>query len=502
MSWPALQQRPEAASAASVLLPPISDFLSGVIGGMPECAQELAESRHSLLASVRQLLEGPSPFLFTGANVAARGSVVVGEAASTIFSALSAILWAGGGAYTDDTSRPAALLMQQCQALLADSTIAAQLRERQGYPFCSLTTGQQPNAVLLAHLVEGASELVIAHMDGIFNRGICRATQIGIVAASRQQLLALSAAVAQPARMCGSEVAPHESRQLPALATYKGAALLADVAMISAAALDDYPSLLCIPAGLAATVTSGAVAALAFAPFDSSSGRRPPNIEHKMPGCMQYATHAAKFLHVLAQQLRKRSPANAEAARSCLVSQGAAQSLVRLLLWLSEPTTAVATASGVLAEALPALQLMAADAGMRQNLAAADAPHAWEPVAMALRRRLPRRMAARFLPDLDHISAAVASHALGGVPVDAASIAAADAAMAELLLVHAARCRCNCHIDAIKIIKWYNCSISRPRLDCRCLSEEFDWNSELSLVLYSFCVGFVFTGHPVLPSYE
>ena len=114
-----------------------------------------------------------------------------------------------------------------------------------------------------------------------------------------------------------------------------------------------------------------------------------------------------RYLHVLAQQLQKPSRTNAHAARTALTTQGAAQSLVQLLLWLSDPTTAVATASGVLAEALPALRLMAADEDMRQVLAAADGPHEWEPAATALRRRLPRRMAARFLPEVDRVSAAV-----------------------------------------------------------------------------------------------
>ena len=69
-------------------------------------------------------------------------------------------------------------------------------------------------------------------------------------------------------------------------------------------------------------------------------------------------------------------------------------------LWLSEPIMAVATASGVLAGALPALRLMSADEEMRQVLAAADGPHEWEPLAAALRRRVPRRVATRLLPKM------------------------------------------------------------------------------------------------------
>ena len=169
---------------------------------------------------------------------------------------------------------------------------------------------------------------------------------------------------------------------------------------------------------------------------------------------MQYAAHAARYLHVLAQQLQKPSRSNARAARTALTMQGAAQSLVQLLLWLSDPTTAVATASGVLAQALPALRLMAADEDMRQVLAAADGPHEWKPAETALRRRLPRRMAARFLPEVDRVSAAVGlnAHVAGGFSGNAA----AEAAMAELLQVSAINlfrkaCRLICGLTRLSL---------------------------------------------------
>ena len=407
-----------------------------------------------------------------------------------ILSAICAALWAGGCAYADDVSRPAALLVQQCQALLLDCTIAAQLRELQRYPLCSLETGQ-PVAVaeLLARMAEGASQLVITYMNGIFNAEMCLRTQIDIVAGSQQQLLALSAAVTRPALMHSSATEPPGSVQQLVPAAYKGAALLANVAMISTAALDEHPSSICQPAALAATVASGAVAVLVFAPLDSSSGRRPLNIERNMPGCMQYTAHATRFLHVLAQQLCKKNRANAQAARFALVTEEVAQSLVKLLLWLSEPTTAVAIASGVLAEALPALRLMAGDEGMRQVLAAENGAHAWEPVSAALWRRLPRRLAARLMPDLDSISAAVAGSsalAAGSVPVDAAAVAAADAAMAELLQVQPASWCWDWQTDATEPLLWCNCSVFRQHFDCWLLSEKFDKDSELFLMLYYF----------------
>ena len=261
-----------------------------------------------------------------------------------------------------------------------------------------------------------------------------------MLADNQQQLLALSAALARTSHMHGPKGELRKSVQRPAARPYKQAALLASIAGASAEALHQNPPLVCQPAGSAATLASAAVSALAFAAVDSNCSSRPPEIAVKLYGCMQYAAHAAKYMHMLAQQLQKPSRSNARAARTALTTQGAAQSLVRLLLWLSDPTTAVTTASGVLEEALPALRLMAADEDTGQVLAAADGPHEWEPAAAALRRRLPRRMAARFLPEVDCVSAAVVggdAHVLGGTSGDAAAIAAAEAAMAELLQVRA-----------------------------------------------------------------
>ncbi len=218
---------PEAASAAFIMMPNISNFLTGVGGSLPGCVQKLSRVRHSLLASVQQLLEGPAPFL-TGVNVAARGSVVVVEAASTILGAITAAWWAGGIGMADDISRPAAFLLQQCQALLVDSKIAAQLRERQRYPLCSLATSQSPaGAELLARLAGSASELLIGCMDGIFHAEMCLHTQGGIVAASQQQLLALSTAVKRPALMYGLVTEPPGSVQQLVPAAYASAFLLA-----------------------------------------------------------------------------------------------------------------------------------------------------------------------------------------------------------------------------------------------------------------------------------
>ena len=113
----------------------------------------------------------------------------------------------------------------------------------------------------------------------------------------------------------------------------------------------------------------------------------------------------------------------------------AAPALVRLLAWLAEPTTPVATASGVLAESLPALEhRVRSDPPTCHLLAETGGRWEWAPVAAALHRRLPRRMAARFLPEVDRVTAALADSSLLSRDA-AAAVAAADAAMGSLLIV-------------------------------------------------------------------
>ena len=428
---------PEAASAASLLLPSVNTFLDATIGRVPVCAHELSRVRRSLLASVQLLLQGPS-LLLSAAGVAAGGPVLVCEAASSALCAINtAVLLKGDGA-SDITSRPNAQLLQQCLALLADPTISAQLKELWRYPLCSVQRAQPVTcATQIARAANAALGSAIHSMRSITNPMHVRLQPpiMKLLADFQHLVLALSAAVAQPTFLKWSEGGLLTK---PTPRIYEASSLLADIAMLSAAALNDNPSSVCQSAGLACAVASAAVSALAFWELDSSSGSRPPDVADKMASCMHYTAQAAKYMHLLAQQLSKASNANAEAARSALTTRGAAQSLVRLLLWLSEPTTAVATASGVLAEALPALQLMAADEDMRQVLALPGGPHDWEPLAAALRRRLPRRMAARLLPEVDCVSAAVVGHASdapGSVAADDAAIAAAEAAMSQLLQV-------------------------------------------------------------------
>ena len=429
---------PEAASTASVLLPPIGGFLSSLRHSAQACGQKLTRARRSLLASVELVLEGPQPLL-SAACFAACGPVLVGEAAASVLCAINIASWATGTATTCAESRLAARPLQQCVTLLANSTIATQLKKIHCYLMSSMGTAQDC-ATHLKRLADGASVCLYKFLSGPDVPNICMNDRVKMLSENQQQLLALSAAVAWAAHTHGSKSGLQESVQWPAATAYKESSLLAIIAAFAAERLHDNPPLVCQPAGLAGTLASAAVSALAFAAVDSSCSSRPPEIADDMQGCMQYAAHAAKYLHVLAQQLLKPSRTNAHAARTALKTQGAAQALLQLLLWLSEPTTAVATASGVLAEALPALRLVAADEDMRQVLAAAGGPHEWEPAAAALRRRLPRRMAARFLPEVDRVSAAVVganAHVLGGTSGDAAAMAAAEAAMAELLQVRA-----------------------------------------------------------------
>ncbi len=91
-----------------------------------------------------------------------------------------------------------------------------------------------------------------------------------------------------------------------------------------------------------------------------------------------------------------------------MVPAAFAAQLQHLLKWLADPITPVATASAVLQGALTSLERLAASCSTtRQILAAVGGPGEWAPVAAALHRRLPRRMKARYLPDIDRVSAVV-----------------------------------------------------------------------------------------------
>ena len=312
---------PEAASAASVLLPPICNILMTLIDHVQKCSQKLNTARRSLLASVKLVLEGPQPLL-SAACVAACGPVLVGEAAASAYYAIN-IDCVANAAILDGESGLAAQLLLQCSALLSNPTIASQLMNHHDYPMLSLGTAQQ-FAVHLECSADDMRNFVFNYMSKLMISAVRMNSRSKLLADNQQQLLALSAAVARAARKYGSKGGLQQSVHLPAAAVYKVVGLLASIADASAEALHHNPLLVCQPAGLAATLASGAVAALAFAAVDSSCGSRPPEIADEMQGCMQYATHAAKYMHVLAQQLLKPSRTNAHAARTALTTQGAA----------------------------------------------------------------------------------------------------------------------------------------------------------------------------------
>ena len=147
-------------------------------------------------------------------------------------------------------------------------------------------------------------------------------------------------------------------------------------------------------------------------------------------GWPSLARDAAALLHKIITQPDVRL----SAAALALQDVGAAAKLQQMLAWVAE-CPAIATTTATLLEALPALAAIAqADAVASQQLAVKGGPHEWAPVEKTLRRRLPRRMAARLLPMVDAVTAAIA----GAPAVDRGDAAtAADAAMAALLLVSA-----------------------------------------------------------------
>ena len=145
-----------------------------------------------------------------------------------------------------------------------------------------------------------------------------------------------------------------------------------------------------------------AVALLAFAQLDSMAGSSPQGHHELQETPMQKAQKATAWLRHhsrAAAQLQPKDPPN---------DLTVAAAVVRFLRWLAAAAP-IATASAVLAEALPALEALArADPATTQQLAEVGGRWEWAPVAAALRRRLPRRMASRFLPEVDRVTTAVA----------------------------------------------------------------------------------------------
>ncbi len=265
---------PKAASAASVLLLPISSFLDTAGICTSECAQKLVAARRSLLASARLVLEGTLPLL-SAPSVAAHGPAVVVEAAISIVGAISISALARADAAPPVEIQTEALALQQLQALLADP-IAAQLKERLRYPLCSLDCVQSTSVAAQLAGLEVSLEHVITLMADLLNSKPCRQNLTSSLAGTQQQLLALSTAVARPALVRGSGVWPPNCGQQPATAVYQGATLLAKIASLSAGALHQAPSSVCQPTGLGSVLAAAAVSALAFAEVDGNSNTTRP----------------------------------------------------------------------------------------------------------------------------------------------------------------------------------------------------------------------------------
>ena len=188
-------------------------------------------------------------------------------------------------------------------------------------------------------------------------------------------------------------------------------------------------------------VANAAAALLAFAEFDChAGGKLSSEIGGSLRGSMQLAAAGAACMRGLAGQVSRIS-SFAPYGRDCAGSADAslAAQLRDVIAWLAQPTTPVATASAVLVEALVGLQaLVAACSVTKLALAEGDGEFEWAPVAAALRRRLPRRMAARFLPEVDRVSTAVAA-STGSNAADAVDV---EGAMAALLQVRLALLIC------------------------------------------------------------
>ena len=197
-------------------------------------------------------------------------------------------------------------------------------------------------------------------------------------------------------------------------------------------------------------LANAAAALLAFAELDSRAGGKPSSIiGGSLRGSMQLAAAGAGCMRGLAGQVSRISifaPHGRNCANPADVSLMLATQLRHVLIWLAQPTTPVATASAVLVEALAGLEaLVAACPATQLALAEGGGEFEWAPVAAALRRRLPRRMAARFLPEVDRVSTAVAA----STGSHAADVADAEGAMAALLQVRLALLVCSDLISAI-----------------------------------------------------
>lgn len=380
----------------------------------PQCKEAEEKACRTLFATARQLLK-ETPLAATPAAVAEYGAASTAAAAwaaHCILDGVCLIRYAWGNArQLWRASDWHVLLLQRCAGLLADPAMQRQLQAPAPElhalaPYTSTVGCSTATALLSMTLWHGITTQFTA-MRGFLQKFCGTASERREFLLGRpRQLHALAAFVALPGRVAGNMALV--ARELHTSAwQYSVAGFLADALALlhdPQRSLADAKERAAVPPASAA-----AVALLSFGEIASRGGSRPSDVESTVPGNMQLVACAARCLHSLARLLQSGEAAHAAVACAALSSQSAAAMLRNAMAWLAEAATPVATASAVLAEGLPALAAMAgADEATRLLLAEAGGQQEWAPVAAALQQRLPRRMAARFVPDVERVTAAVA----------------------------------------------------------------------------------------------
>ena len=308
-------------ATASLILQPLN-YIFSVMNSAAGLVNPPNELRHFLLASAELLLDGPSRLL-TAAAVSAQGPAHVVHLVTSIKSGILIEVYIRGSTISDRVCSLMAQLQQQCLSLLNDPAIAAQLQQRYLPPHIA-GVERTSCAEELAYVVDFSSALLLVYMRKLWTSLVDLPTTIGSLATNQKLLQALSAAMVWLLHLQASGVKRPEIVQEAELTAYKIAAYLRDVTMRAVAALHDCPSLLWRASGLVSAVAGVAADVLAFAQHDSRVDQRPPDVQGRLPGYMQCAAEAAKYLHLSAQELSSPGTSRrAETARSALKTQGA-----------------------------------------------------------------------------------------------------------------------------------------------------------------------------------
>ncbi len=423
------------------LISPLAKLVSqGTI--RPQCINAAMAAFQSLHAAVQKLLRGPLQCVTrgaTGAHTLVHMVAAVWAAHSVVEGIWSSFVVHETGERVLEAEASQEQLLQRCARLLVDSALEQQLQEL-APALHSLATASEvlveqcltAGAVLATVLMKNA-DLIMAVMQYYLQRRCNTAGERRRYLATRpRQLQAVATAIAMPGRRAAANMRISDGLLWPGSWVPNLGALLTSFLALFA---DPQRSLADAKERAALTpLAAGAVALLPFAELASRSAGCTSNVEGNTPGSMQLAVCGAQYLHSLARQMRSSQTAHAAGTRAALSSQGAAAALLCGTRWRGWVASPVATASAVLAEALPALAAMAeTDEATRLPLAAAGGNLEWAPVAAALRRRLPRRMAARFLPYVETVTSGVVGRDCN---VTAAMTTAYDevAAMAALKL--------------------------------------------------------------------